>query len=219
MILFYFLYTYCLIKKLEKDKHIGYVNNLLSQTVVLMETELLYRPSAYGIFKPVADYDKSKTLIDIYANEENDWKNIQKNGRLVAEYERSGAKNSFFFTASDNKYYLYEFSSDLPIEGEYALRTNIYEGRQKDPRIISQTDNQIKELSKHMEQGIEYTKLINDVQKLDALAAVEYKTVTESISRIVMWAILLKIVMFYCMFYYFNRKLRHFYISKKIIRN
>lgn len=219
MILVYIAKVLSLITPLKQGSHVRFINNLLSKTVVLVETELMYRRSPTEMFMPIPDYDQSTTTLDIYSSQDDTWRDIESSGSLAAEHERNGSKNSFFYTANDDKYYLYEFGSNMLGKGEYAIKTNIYEGRQKDPRIISQTDNQIRELSKHMEQGIEYTKLISDVQKLDALAAAEYKIVTSSISSIVLWAILLKLLVFYCMFYYFNRKLRDFYVSKKIVRD
>ncbi|KAM0678220.1 hypothetical protein BDAP_001235 [Binucleata daphniae] len=218
MLLFFIPNIYSLIRPLDKDGHVRFTNNLLAKTVMLIETELMYRQSINHPWQTVPEYDQSKTNVDIYSSQDNDWQEVESNGKLVAEYERKGPKNSFFFTAGDSKYYLIEFSSDTKSQYMYGIKTQIYEGRQKDPRIISQTDNQIAELSKHMEQGIEYTKLISDVQKLDSIATYEYKQITKSISNLVLVAILLKLLVFYCMFYYFNKKLRDFYVQKKIVK-
>lgn len=216
-ILLLFQSSLALIQKLQKGYPIKYNNNLLAKTVVLIETELLHRRSEFEDWQPAPDADDIKTLVDIFVSKENDWKDIDETGKLVAEYERTGAKNSFFFTASENKYFLYELSADFKGSGEYALKTNIYEGRQSDPRIISQADNQIKDLANNIEQAIEYTKQISDIQKLDALADAQYRMLIGSIGSIVLWVIVMKIAVFYCMFYYFNRKLREFYVSKKIV--
>lgn len=220
MVFFFIPAISALISAFDKDGHTRFTNNLLGKTVVLMETELMFRKSEFDTWQPIPDYDLSKTNVDIYASQDNGWQEIETNGKLVAEYERKGRKNSFFFTAGDSQYYLFEFSSDMKAQNQYmyGIKTQIYEGRQKDPRIISQTDNQIAELSKYIEQGIEYTKLISDVQKLDSIATMEYKKTTKSISNIVLWAIMLKLVVFYCMFYYFNKKLRDFYVQKKIVK-
>lgn len=218
MFFFFLSSLHALISPLDSNGSARFTNNLLSKTVILIETELMYRQSPSHPWQVVPEYDQSQTNVDIFCSLDNDWQEVESNGSLVAEYKRNGPKNSFFFTASDSKYYLIEFSVDTKSQYNYGIKTQIYEGRQKDPRIISQTDNQIAELSKHMEQGIEYTKLISDIQKLDSIATVAYKEITQNISNLVLIAILLKLVVFYCMFYYFNKKLRDFYVQKKIVK-
>lgn len=215
----YFLFSTCLIQIFEQDKPIKYYNNLLQKTVVLIETEIFYRINQHEEFMELPSNHDVTLELKIFNATTGDWATFKQKSNLVGEYVRYIPKVKFFFTATENDYYLYELSlTSYDSDYQYALQTNFYEGRQGDPSIMSQADNQIRELRKNIEDAMEYMSQISSVQKLDSLRDEEYYSLIKSIRSIVFIIVALKIAVFLCMFNWFNKQLRDFYVSKKIIK-
>lgn len=212
------IFASCLIQKFEENQPIRYYNNLLDKTVVLIEAEVYYRNTDNEAWQKLpADHEIGLEL-KIFRSVSGDWASFKSTQRMVSEYVRYLQKTNFFYTATDNDYYLYQFMLDSSEDVQYALKTNFYEGIHGDPNIMSQADNQIKELKKNIEESMEYITQISNVQKLDGFRDEEYYNLIVSIRNIVFIIIGLKIAVFFCMFNWFNKKLRDFYVSKKILK-
>jgi hypothetical protein len=208
----------CSIRILKEDVPVRCVRELLRSTVVLIETQVYRRRGEDQPFQEVGDGEEDIEInLSIFAANEKDWTKIYSNGTFIAEYVRAGGKNSFFFTASASTYFLFQFSGSLPERDEYGLGVRIYEGKQNDPRIVSQADTQIKDLEAKISRAIGFTKQISDIQRMDMEDEEEYKTLFSNISSLIFYSILLKIFVFFTTFFYFNRKIREFYVSKRIV--
>lgn len=191
---------------------------MLAKTVVLVEAELLYRRPGSFDWIPLPDEGQQKITLDIFGSANNDWTDLTEHGILVSEYERQGSKTTFFFTSDESTHYLYEFNVHGLGKGSYALKTAIYKGRESDPRIISQADNQTEDLARQIGLAVNDAQEIQNLFKQVAHIDIIYKWLVESITRIIVMSIIMKVVVFYCTFYYFNAKLREFYVSKKIVK-
>ncbi|TBU01055.1 hypothetical protein CWI36_1452p0020, partial [Hamiltosporidium magnivora] len=72
---------------------------------------------------------------------------------------------------------------------KFAIRTRIYEGRQSDPRIVSQADTQIKEVEKQIALSVDYSKQISEEHKLSEEVD---KLFSKNVSKIV-WLVVLSV--------------------------
>lgn len=219
MLLLFVLAIYSLIVPITNDSPARFVNNLLAKTVVLVEAELMYRKSENDPWMKLPEYDETKLNLDVYMSNTSDWQEILTNSSLVSENERIGTKHGFFFTAPRNNYYLYElYTAAHGKKGQYGMQILIHEGQSSVPTIKSRVDNHMKEAERHVRESTEKAHQIGNILKLDSQVDEEYRKIIRSIGNIIVFAIVMKIVVFYCMFYYFNRKLREFYVSKRIVK-
>lgn len=219
MLLALILNIHSLIVPLGVDKPARFINNILAKTVVLLEAELLYRESEMHDWTQVADPDSAAFNLDIYISNSKDWKDIYTNATLVSENIRTGVKNSFFFTAPQSNYYLYELYTTHELKtGQYGIQTLIHEGQAGVATIKSMVDNRMKETEYHVREATEKAHHISDILKLDLQVDEEYRKVVSSIEYIIFIAIFMKIGVCFCMFGYYNKKLQEFYVSKKIVK-
>lgn len=146
------------------------------------------------------------------------WADVEKAGRIVANYNSEDAKeSSFIFVAPRTEHYLFSLY-DKNSRADKALEVHFYEGRKKDPRIFSSADSHARDIQGKIQSAIEYCNSINDIQRFDSVEEDEFKRCYKAMERIVFYSVLFKIVTAASTFFFFNRKIKNFYLSKKILR-
>ncbi|EPR79816.1 hypothetical protein SLOPH_2337 [Spraguea lophii 42_110] len=211
-----FLSALCTIRQFPETNILSSIRNLGESTVVFINTEVMYRVSPYSDWKPLEDPNIELTLRVSYSPD-RDWMKLIDSGTYVTEYARHGAKNSFFFTTTVPSYYKFEIEIKDQGQLQYGLCTTIYEGAERDTRIVSNVDTVLKEIEMNIKMAIGACKEISNLQYADAVDEETYKSILQSISRIIFYSVLFKIIIVIFTFYYFNRKMKEFCLVKKVV--
>ncbi|EJW02839.1 hypothetical protein EDEG_02780 [Edhazardia aedis USNM 41457] len=199
------------------------IRKLHKSTVVLFEAKwIVYSTKGIGSIKELEKVDWL-TTIDIFGSPNSSWDKIHKDGTLASERVESGPKNNALFTATYSGLYLFQFGlkkeDHVVLPPNLALEINIYVGRQSDPRIVSQADTQLRDIYNKVYALNELNRNIEEIIKEGGAKDVEYKRNISKMMYVEVLFILFKLFVFYCMFFYFNRRLCQFYTSKKIAVN
>lgn len=179
------------------------VRELHPETVVLVEYEY------------VGADDGTKYECVLRVNGHKNWTDLDR-GAIVAQYSKKEKKSSFFFTASHGEFHQFSVYDEHPRPGR-SLRVTIYEGRKKDPKIFSSADSHARDLHNKIESAADYCRSISDIQRFDTREDSEFRRCYSSMERTVFYSALLKIATAVMTFYFFNKKMKQFYLSKKII--
>eukprot|EP00866_Antonospora_locustae_P001556 jgi/Antlo1/1556/916 len=145
-----------------------------------------------------------------------DPQDVEKHGRIVTNYLLKKQEESFLFIADRSEYYLFSVYDEHE-RGDKALQVTIYEGRKNDPRIMSSADSHAKDIHRKIQAAIDYCKSISNIQRFDIAEDAEFKSYYEMMGKIVFYSVVFKVVAVVSTFFFFNKKIKEFYLSKKII--
>lgn len=176
------------------------------------------------------EYEKDiRVEMTSYYSEDRSWQSLaERMAKLATDDSEDyamrnthiGPKANFFWTTHDQGYHMFVFkvfSNNLSNREEVGLDVSFYDGRPEDPSIYSQVDSQMKSKEKRIFECINVSKEIMDLQRMDHLDEEEYNAVSSGIFNIIVFSVFLKLLVFVGSFYYINRKIHEFYVTKKII--
>lgn len=206
----------CLISKAVRESPHREVRMLHEGTVLLVSYSYV---DVDGYTADASDSaESSGYMCKISVRGHRNWMDIEKNGKIVANYNSEDAReSSFIFVAPRTEHYLFTVY-DENSRPDKALAIHFYEGRKKDPRIFSSADSQARDIQNKIQSAVEYCNNINDIQRFDSAEEDEFRRCYKTMEKIVGFSVLFKTITAACTFLFFNRKIKHFYLSKKIIK-
>lgn len=216
MLFFFLLPIEALIRTIANNRPLVQFKQLAERTVVLMEITLMYRSNEFAPWQKLDPTTPIKSDLLITCSPDRDWTTMNKNPQFVAEYTGTGTKPTFFFTSQVNTMHRFALMLPTPNVGIYGAEMKLYEGRAKNPNVISQTDSTLRELERQIRYAIGACQEIENVLRMDLMDESEYDTIMSSTARLILGSILFKIVVVMVTFIYFNKKLKQFYVTKKI---
>lgn len=218
---------------------VAIIKELKKSTVTLMEVKVYIRQNPNSLWEEAwkaegrADSDDSD--MD-YAKEERDvkvemmgllskdrtWKSLTSQGHdnYCIKNVQYGSKVNFFWTTLEQGYHMFMFkvfSENMRDNEQIGVDVAFYEGRPEDPSIYSHVDSQVKHKEKRLFECISISKEIIELQNLDHQDEEEFADMANSIFRIIVFSVFLKLGVFAGSFFFINKKIHQFYVSKKII--
>jgi hypothetical protein len=193
-----------------------FTKKLSGQTVVLVQTKVYRRPASEKGWEP-AENTEANTALKIYKSSDKTEPSEPEQKNLVFKDSKHEVGNTYFFTASETNYYSMVFSVMTDYTGDLALEIEVFEGRAWTPEIVSGTDYQMEWLTQKMGDLVYSAKRNFDLQKLDEEDEIEYVTLYNDIFRLIYRVVIVKIVIVLVTMFYFNKKTKEFYVSKKIL--
>jgi hypothetical protein len=232
-----FVLGHTLIEPYIPPNPITIIKELKKSTVVLMEAKVYLRGSKDSEWRELqrasgAADDQSEE----YLQEERDikieltgihskdrtWQSLV--GHALDNYATKnaqfGSRVNFFWTSLEQGYHMFTFrvfSESMSPGEELGLELALYEGRPEDPSIYSHVDSQMKYKRGRLVQCINMSRDIVELQNLDQQDEEEFARISNSIFKIIVFSVFLKVVVFTGSFFYINKKIHDFYVSKKII--
>eukprot|EP00866_Antonospora_locustae_P000156 jgi/Antlo1/156/1703 len=82
---------------------------------------------------------------------------------------------------------------------------------------MSSADSHAKDIHRKIQAAIDYCKSISNIQRFDIAEDAEFKSYYEMMGKIVFYSVVFKVVAVVSTFFFFNKKIKEFYLSKKII--
>ncbi|KAH9385229.1 uncharacterized protein NEMAJ01_0125 [Nematocida major] len=189
-----------------------------------VEPKEFFSMSDYHLSTSSSDYAGSRDIkveMSVFESPTREWKSLTKVGvdAYTSKNTQQGAKVNFLWTSTNENYHMFLFRVfiDPMPNAEIGIDVITYEGRPEDPSIYSHTDSQIRNKEKRIAECINVSKEILDLQELDKTDEQTYKKLTDSIFKVVILEVFLKIAIFVGSFLYINQKIQKFYIDKKIV--
>lgn len=204
----------CLIVETSRSKPYRELRELEKDTAMLVDykyVDLDIRDSDSDDYNAGHMY-KCRLRIKSHKNPQD----VERYGRVVTNYPLVKQEESFLFIADRSEYYLFSVYDEHE-RGDKALQVAIYEGRKNDPRIISSADSHAKDIHRKIQAAIDYCKSISNIQKFDISEDAEFKRYYEMMGKIVFYSVVFKVVAVVSTFFFFNKKIKEFYLSKKLI--
>lgn len=216
MLFLFLLPITALVRTIQQTRPLVQYKQLPERTVVLVEVRLLYRPDELSIWQKVVDNTPLKSSLLITCSPDRDWTSINKNHQFVADYVGEGTKPTFFFTSQLNTMHRFALMLPSPTVGMYGAEMKIYEGRANNPNVISQTDSTLRELERQIKYAMNACEEIDNVMRMDLMDEHVYDNIMSATAKLILGSIVFKVVVVMVTLMYFNKKLKQFYLTKKI---
>lgn len=210
------LSVHALIRTVHPGRPLVQFKQLPERTVVLVEVSIMYRPDEFSLWQKLDPNTPIRSELVITTSPDRDWTTINKNAQFAAEYPGTGTTPSFFFTSQINTMHKFAFLVPAPSMGMYGVEMKIYEGRANNPNVISQTDSTLRELERQIKYAVNACQEIDNAMKMDLMDEHAYDSIISATARLILGSILFKVFVVAITFVYFNKKLKQFYVAKKI---
>lgn len=214
MLLCYLCILRCLIVETSRSKPYREVRELEKDTAMLVDYKYVDLDTRDSDTDDYHAGNKYKCRLRVKSHK--DLQDVEKHGRVVTNYPLEKQEESFLFIADRSEYYLFSVYDEHE-RGDKALHVAIYEGKKNDPRIISSADSHAKDIHRKIQAAIDYCKSISNIQRFDIAEDAEFKRYYEMMGKIVFYSVLFKILAVVSTFFFFNKKIKEFYLSKKLI--